>query len=247
MGSFSDSFVEAANRTAPIAASAQFDLIKEKIKKDADIAESNKMINNVQAAIAERFKDKPDIANSIIAVTDKLRGGKIDSSALKTTLEIVAPEAMTDPSLLAQRQATTALNEATSFLMQDAIKRSGINPSSPMSQNTSTAEPSSPLVTKLPLGRGGEMIMPDAMAKANELEAYATGKGTGRASNETEQSKLATKLGNLGKKLNTLRKQYDEALPAAIKEDNKGLYPKNEIKSSPKSFCNFLAASSLLI
>lgn len=226
MAGFAQSFEKSYNISSQKSSDATLEAIKEKIKLNEEARQSGAVLDSIEAKIVEHATKSGKTPEEIAAVSksmDAVRKAKLSATESISLGKMLAPEVFADPNLTAQRESTTAINNLTGAFMQQAAQAGGIaipgqtQPTQAPTATTPSTTPSptsggnSPIVTKLPLGRGGEMVLPEGMAQANELEALATGRGTGQAAIETEQKKLSIKLGGLGKKLNTLRNQYDEA------------------------------------
>lgn len=109
---FADSFVEAANKTAPVGAAGALDLIKEKIKKEQTKAEEKYKATtfmNSTMSIASQLPDQ-DMAKKIIGIAEA--AGNSSSDVQKNINEMVLKQfAPKDPALQAVREDSLNLRK----------------------------------------------------------------------------------------------------------------------------------------
>ena len=112
---FADSFSEAFNKTAPVAAAGAMDILKEKIKANAEATQSSAAIDLLHAKVYDAIASKastmnPDDLKTKIKETDKtfekLRSAGLDASKSESIAKILFPGELADPAIQAQRDNT---------------------------------------------------------------------------------------------------------------------------------------------
>jgi len=215
---FADSFNESLNKTAPVAVSGAMDMIKEKIKLQRDATKTAAVVDTMHEKIMESIESNKELtieekvkaAEAASKSMDKIKKAGLDSSEAMTLGKALFPGVFVDPLTQALKQATTKKNEAQAELAETTapIVQSAVDAATTGNKGADGANtnPNAPIVTGARIG-GVDVMFPKGQEQADMVKATSEAKA--------KQVELSSKASGLVKKLDVLRKQYDEALPNA--------------------------------
>jgi len=221
MGSFANSFSDSFKTGAAIGSNAALETMKEKIKLDQQKAEDKLKATTFMhstISIASKLPDQ-EMAKKIIGIAEEAGTGNPDVQ--KNINELVMKQlAPKDPYLQAQRESSTALNQATTAMLNYSQQQAGINkPTQPVEQSIISqvgSEPSTqkqePIVTKLGV-RGTEIVLPEGTQKVEEMKAFAGAEGKYKQEKIQTGEKVFAGIRNWGKTM----QQFESAFPTGNK------------------------------